>query len=237
MKIKKNDYEHTTIKELPKLERPYEKLERYGANILTDAELLAIVLRTGTRNKTSIATARQVLSLHKRGLGGIHVLTTKELQQVDGVGRVKSIQLKALAEISSRMAKSNAISNYRITSPKSVANIYMEEMRYLEKEKILAVFLDNKNGIIGDRTISLGTVNASLVDPREVFKEALEFKAVNIILLHNHPSGDPTPSPDDCDVTKRIIKAGKVIGIELIDHIVIGDGKYCSLKEQSLCDF
>jgi DNA repair protein RadC len=219
---------------LPLEEQPYEKIERLGPKALTDAELLAIVIRTGAKDEPSIYTARKLLALNNRGLGGIQVLSSKELRSVKGIGRVKSIQLKAIAEISTRLSKSYAVQRFKISSPHSVANIFMEEMRYLSKEHIKVLFLDTKNGIITDKDISVGTVNTSLVDPREVFKEALEFAAVNIILLHNHPSGDPTPSHDDIEVTKRVYEAGKVIGIELLDHIIIGDGNFVSLKEKGL---
>jgi len=222
------------IQSLPLEERPYEKLERYGAKGLSDAELLAIVLRTGTKNESSLHTARRIIASNQRGLSGIQTLSELELRNIKGIGRVKSIQLKAIAEISTRLSKSYASTLFRVNSPHSVANIYMEEMRYLEREHIKVVFLDTKNAIIKDKDISVGTVNTSLVDPRDVFREALNFGAVHIILIHNHPSGDPTPSRDDIEVTKRVSEAGKIIGIELIDHLIIGDGKFISMKEIGL---
>lgn len=225
------------IRDMEETERPYEKLERFGAKNLSDSELLAIILRNGTKEESSVYTARRVLSYKNSGLTGIHTLTFDDLQSIKGIGRVKSIQLKAVAEIATRIAKSNGLNRYQIGSPSSIANIYMEEMRYLEKEHIKVVFLDTKNGIISDKDIAVGTVNTSLVDPREVYKEALNQRAVHIILLHNHPSGDATPSRDDIEVTRRILSAGKVIGINLIDHIVIGDGKYTSIREKGLGGF
>jgi len=219
------------MKDILKDEQPYEKIERLGPKALTDAELLAIILRTGSKNTSSVKTARQLLSVLNRGLGSIQVLSQKEMQSIKGIGRVKAIQLKAVAEISTRLSKCEGIKRYRIHSPKSVASIFMEEMRYLSQEHIKVLFLDNKNGIIKDKDISVGTVNASLVDPRDIFIEALDVGAVNIILLHNHPSGDSTPSNEDIEITNRIIEAGRIIGIQLIDHIVIGDGNYISLKE------
>lgn len=217
---------------LPKEEQPYEKIERLGPKALTDAELLAIILRTGSKDNPSLSAARKLLSMDSRGLPGIHVLTPKELTSIKGIGKVKSYQLKAVSEISKRLSKSYAISRFRITSPASVANIFMEEMRYLNKEHIKVVFMDTKNGIISDKDISIGTVNASLVDPRDVFIEALKVEAVQIIIMHNHPSGDPEPSEDDIDVTNRLLEASKLIGIELLDHIIIGDGTFVSLKER-----
>lgn len=222
------------IKELPLTERPYEKLEKYGPAALTDAELLAIIIRTGSRKEASTLLASRILSLDQRGLAAIHILDTNQLMSINGVGRVKALQLKALSEISKRMAKSTSIEKLCINSPSSIAKIYMEEMRYHEREHFKVIFLNTKNAIIGDEDISIGTVNASLVDPREIFKMALMYKAVHLILMHNHPSGIPTPSQNDIDVTKRMVKAGHVLGIEILDHIIIGDGNYISLKEQSL---
>ena len=222
------------IKELPAEERPYEKLEKYGPEALTDAELLAIIIRTGSRGEASTITASRILGIDDYGLAAIHVLSIKQLMAVHGIGRVKSLQLKALAEITKRLSKSVNMEKLCIDSPASIANIYMQEMRYHEREHFKVIFLNTKNAIIGDKDISIGTVNASLVDPREIFKIALLYKAVHIILMHNHPSGIPTPSQSDVDVTRRMVKAGKVLGIEILDHIVIGDGNYISLKEQGL---
>ncbi len=224
-----------TVKELPISERPYEKLEKYGAAVLSDAELLAIIIRSGSRQDRSIDVAHKILMLNQRGLAGIHHLTLKELQVIPGIGRVKAIQLKSLAELSTRISKTQALSKMQISSPSSVAGIYMEEMRHLQQEHLKIVLLDTKNNIISDSTISMGTVNASLINPREVFIHALKNSAVHMIILHNHPSGDPSPSKEDIAVTRRLIEAGELIGIKLLDHIVIGDGKYISLKEKGIC--
>lgn len=224
-----------TVKELPISERPYEKLEKYGAAVLSDAELLAIIIRSGSRQDRSIDVAHKILMLNQRGLAGIHHLTLKELQVIPGIGRVKAIQLKSLAELSTRISKTIALSKMQISSPSSVAGIYMEEMRHLQQEHLKIVLLDTKNNIISDSTISMGTVNASLINPREVFIHALKNSAVHMIILHNHPSGDPSPSKEDIAVTRRLIEAGELIGIKLLDHIVIGDGKYISLKEKGIC--
>jgi DNA repair protein RadC len=224
-----------TIKELPVTERPYEKLEKYGASFLSDAELLAIVIRSGSKKERSVDLAHKILKLNNKGLAGIYQLTLKELQSVSGIGRVKAIQIKAIAELSTRISKVNAIDKMKISSPSSIANIYMEELRHLQKEHLKIVLLDTKNNIIGDKNLSIGTVNASLINPREVFIHALKNCAVHIILLHNHPSGDPTPSKEDISVTRRVLEAGEIIGIRLLDHIIIGDGKFISLKEQGYC--
>ena len=222
------------MKELPIEERPYEKLEKYGPKALTDAELLAIIIRTGSRGEASTITASRILNIDRRGLAAIHMLDIKQLMTINGIGRVKSIQLKALAEIAKRLSKSTSIEKLCIDSPASIANIYMEEMRYHEREHFKVIFLNTKNAIIGDKDISIGTVNASLVDPREIFKMALSYKAVHLILMPNHPSGNPTPSQSDIEVTKRMVKAGNVLGMDILDHIIIGDGNYISLKEQGL---
>jgi len=224
-----------TVKEMPLTERPYEKLEKFGPSVLSDAELLAIIIRSGTKNARSIDLAQHVLSLNTRGLAGIHQLSLKELQKVPGIGRVKAIQIKAIAELSTRISKNHALNKIQINSPGSIASIYMEEMRHLQQEHLKIVLLDTKNNIISDKTISIGTVNASLINPREVFIHALKNGAVNVILLHNHPSGDPTPSREDISVTKRMVEASNIIGIELLDHIIIGDGYYTSLKEKGVC--
>lgn len=224
-----------TVKELPISERPYEKLEKYGAKVLSDAELLAIIIKCGSKKERSIDLAHKILKLSKKGLAGIHQLSLKELEAVPGIGRVKAIQIKSVAELSTRISKSIAMQKLQINSPSSVANIYMEEMRHLQQEHLKIVLLDTKNNIISDHTISIGTVNASLVNPRELFIHALKNLAVHIIILHNHPSGDPTPSKEDISITKRILDASEIIGIKLLDHIIIGDGRYFSLKEKGIC--
>jgi DNA repair protein RadC len=224
-----------TVKELPESERPYEKLERFGAHVLSDAELLAIIIRSGSRKDRSIDLAHKVLNINQKGLIGIYQLSLKELQTISGIGRVKAIQMKAIAELSKRISKTHAMTTMQVNSPSSVANIYMEEMRHLQQEHLKLVLLDTKNKIILEHYISIGTVNCSLINPREVLIYALKNQAVNIILLHNHPSGDPTPSKEDLLVTKRIVEASDIIGIKLLDHIVIGDGRFVSLKEQGIC--
>lgn len=223
-----------TIKDLPAEERPYEKLEANGGEVLSNAELLAIIIKTGTRKERSIEIAQRLLSM-SQSLSGLYRLTINELKSISGIGRVKAVQIKAVLELSKRIAKTSAFRKLKITSPKSIANIYMEDMRYLDREHFRVVFLDTKNHILSDSILSVGTVNASLVDPREIFMEALRKTAVHMILMHNHPSGDPTPSKEDIEVTKRICEAGELMGIDVIDHIIIGDGQFTSLKELGFC--
>ncbi|QUI23331.1 DNA repair protein RadC [Vallitalea pronyensis] len=222
------------VKDLPSSERPYEKFETYGPSALSDAELLAIIIRSGSRKERSIELAQRILGITEQGIRGIYGLSLDDLQQVSGIGRVKSIQIKAIAELSKRLSKYNAETKLKISSPGSIATLYMEEMRYLQQEHLKIVFLDTKNQIIADKFLTVGTVNASLINPREVFIQALRHHAVHVILLHNHPSGDPTPSQEDIAITKRIIEAGDIIGVRLLDHIIIGDGHYISLKERGI---
>ncbi len=227
---------YLSVKELPISERPYEKCEQYGAGTLSDAELLAVILRTGTKHQRVIDLAVNILmhcTAHP-GLKGLNYLTMKELMNIKGVGRVKAIELLCLTEITKRMAKEIHRDNLRLVTPQSVADYYMQDMRHLTTEQVVLLMLDTKNKLIKDMIISEGTVNTSIMPTREIFIHALKQEAVNIILLHNHPSGDPSPSTEDIRVSKRVSEAGNLVGITLMDHIIIGDNRYISLKEQGL---
>lgn len=221
-----------SIKETPPGERPYEKLESNGPGFLSDAELLAIIIKSGSRYEKSTDLAMRLLRVHPEGLLGLHHLTLDELKKIHGIGRVKAIQLKALTELTKRMSKASYTDKLSITSPNTVASFYMEEMRHYDREHMKVILADTKYRVIGDYLLSLGTVNSALVQPREIFVHALKRQAVNILLLHNHPSGNPEPSPQDIQITKRIKEAGDLLGVGLLDHIIIGDGVYTSLKEQ-----
>lgn len=227
---------HLTVKELPVSERPYEKCEMYGPQYLSDAELLAVILKTGSKGLRAIDLAVNVLNYSKSnpGLKGLNYLTKKELTKIKGIGRVKAIQLLCLTELTKRMAKEVHKDNLRFTTPQSIADYYMQDMRHLPREQVMLLMLDSKNKLIKDTVISSGSVNLSIVPVREILIQALKEDAVNMILVHNHPSGDPSPSPEDIRVTKRLKEAGDLIGITLMDHIIIGDNKYISLKEQGL---
>lgn len=227
---------YLTVKELPMSERPYEKCEKYGAAALSDAELLAVILRTGTKEQRVIDLAVNILNYSTAcpGLVGLNYLTMKDLMSIKGVGRVKAIELLCLTELTKRMSKQMRRESVKLLTPESVAEYYMQDMRHLTKEQVMLVMLDSKNRIIKDMIISEGTVNASIMPTREVYVYALKYEAVNIILLHNHPSGDPTPSAEDIRVTKRLMEAGNLIGVTLMDHIIIGDNRYVSLKEQGI---
>jgi DNA repair protein RadC len=227
---------YLTVKELPVSERPYEKCERYGASSLSDAELLAVILRTGTKKQRAIDLAVNILNYSTAypGLKGLNYLSMKELRKIKGIGRVKAIELHCLTELTKRMSKETRKDSIRLTSPQSVADYYMQDMRHLTREQVRLLLFDSKNKLMKDIIISQGTVNTSIMPIREVFIHAVKEEAVNIILLHNHPSGDPTPSTEDIRVTKKLAEAGNLIGISIMDHIIIGDNRYISLKEQGL---
>ncbi|MFA9377167.1 MAG: DNA repair protein RadC [Lachnotalea sp.] len=229
-----DESKHFTMKEMPKSEQPYEKFLQSGADTLTDAELLAIIIRTGSKEEKSIDLARRVLTISSSddSLLNITRLSFKDLLQIRGIGRVKAVQIKCIAELSRRIAKTTAKSRLCMNNPRSIADYYMEDLRFVNQEMTVLVMVDTKNHFLCDKIISKGTVNSSLISPREIFLESLNNQAVYIILIHNHPSGDPTPSKEDVLATKRIKDAGALIGIILLDHIIIGDRKYVSLKEQ-----
>ncbi len=223
------------LKELPLSERPYEKMEVIGAEYLSNAELLAIIIKTGTRSHTAVELAQLVLKLsHDGRLSSLYNLSIEQLKQIKGIGRVKAIQIKSALEFSKRIATSDGIVHHIIKSAYDVNNLMMEEMRYLKKEMFRALLLDTKNQVIKIVNISIGSLNASIVHPREVFSEAIKCGCNSIIFVHNHPSGDPTPSTEDIQTTQRLENAGNIIGIKVLDHIVIGDGKYVSFKDKGI---
>ena len=224
-----------TIQEIPSTERPYEKCKERGAALLSDAELLAVLLRTGTRGENALELARRILyHAGEPGILGIHQFTMEKLLKIRGIGQVKAIQLLCLSELSKRLAKARAQESLCFTSPEAIARYYMEDLRHEKQEVAKLLLLNAKARLIGERDVSRGTVNASLISPRELFVEALRRDAVSIILLHNHPSGDPSPSREDVLITERIFQAGELIGIELLDHIIIGNNCYISFREAQL---
>lgn len=225
---------HIKTKDLPVSERPYEKFVSYGAEKLSDAELLAIIIRTGSSKERAVEVATKVLSISTEasGLLGLCHLSLPELKKVAGIGTVKALQILAVVELTKRMAKASNGNALYFQTPESIADYYMQDMRNLEVEKVILLLLNSKSKLIKDMDISLGTVNCSLLSPREIFIEATRYKAVYIILVHNHPSGDPTPSKEDFNITDRIQQAGTLLGIKLMDHVIIGDNKYISLKKK-----
>jgi DNA repair protein RadC len=225
-----------TMKSLPVSERPYEKAEEYGPKSLSDAELLAVILRTGARDVPARELAEKILKLgNPPGLCGLLHNTLQDYMEIRGVGKVKAVQLACVGELSRRIWKSAAVGEELVFDhPAKIADYYMEEMRHLEQENLKLLILNTKNVLIRDVDISRGTVNASLATPRELFIEALRYRGVGIILIHNHPSGDASPSREDCLFTKRVQEAGNLMGIPLLDHIIIGDTTYVSLRERGI---
>lgn len=225
-----------TIKQLPISERPYERCERYGAEYLTDAELLSVVIRSGTKERRSFEVAQDVLMIKDeyQGLKGLYNVTLNELMRIKGIGRVKAIQILCVVELTKRMSKVVSNKGIYFNTPQSIADYFMQEMRHLDTEQVTLVLLNSKNRLIKEIRLSKGTVNASLTTPREVFICALKYEAVNFAMIHNHPSGDPTPSQEDIRLTNRIKESSKIVGINLIDHIIIGDNIYTSLGEMGL---
>lgn len=228
--------EHLTVKELPDSERPYEKCLNYGPEYLSDAELLAVILRTGTKGRTSVELAQKLLSDGNRNLLNLYDYDISQMMQFPGIGKTKAVQLKCIAELSRRIAKTTRISQLRLENPKSIANYFMEEYRHKKQEHFWACMFDSKCSYLGQQKLSIGTVNMSLVSPREVFLAALKSEAVFIVLLHNHPSGQPQPSPEDLRTTQRIAECGKLLQIQLADHIIIGDNQYYSFREKGLLE-
>lgn len=220
------------LKDLPANQRPYEKCELYGAESLSDAELLAVIIRSGSRNENSTALANRILCCNDgAGLLNLHMMSVCDLKELEGIGKVKAVQLKCIAELVKRMANLKKQYGQELSAPDIIASIYMEEMRNLEIEVLKMILLDSKTRLIKDVIISTGTVNSSVASAREIYYSALKNGAVKIILLHNHPSGDPSPSREDIFVTNKIKEAGDIIGIPLLDHIIIGDNCYYSMKE------
>lgn len=224
---------YTTIKQMAEDERPREKLVKYGVNSLSNTELLAILIRTGTKDASAIDLARQILSTNKEGIRILTDCTVEELSQIKGIGISKASQLLAAIELGKRISTSSKQLQC-IKSPKDVADLFMAEMRYHKKEHFKILMLNTKNEVISSDLVSVGSLNSSLVHPREVFVNAIRKSTSSIILVHNHPSGNPCPSKEDINITKRLIEAGKIIGIDVLDHIIIGDGSYFSLKEQAM---
>lgn len=224
------------MKELPISERPYEKLEMYGANSLSNAELLAIIIKTGTKEENSVGLAQQILSLNenetKEDLNFLRELTIQEFMKIKGIGKVKAIQLKAICELATRM---NTIAKYKqiqILKPQDIAESLMVQLRF-EKQEILKVAnLDNKNKILKIKDVAKGSGNFVTTTIKSVLAEAVKIEATKIILIHNHPSGDPTPSKNDIEFTEKVQQATKILGIQLLDHIVIGKTSYVSIFSQ-----
>ncbi len=225
--------DYILIKDIPEDERPREKMLKQGSEYLSNAELLAILLRTGSQKQSAFTLAQKIIKEIK-SLSNLHQMEIEQLMQIKGIGLAKAVQIKAALELGKRVAQASGDDKYTIKSPQDAANYMMEEMRYLAQEHFYALLLNVKNQVLSKELISVGSINSSIVHPREVFKQAIIKNASSLIVLHNHPSGDPTPSREDIEVTKRLSETGKIIGIEILDHIVIGDLRFVSLKEKGL---
>lgn len=221
------------VKEMALEERPREKMLTKGEKSLSNAELLAIILRTGTKKQSVLELANYIINKDSQGIRWLNDITIEELCEIDGIGISKAAQIKASLELGIRISSAKPI-RYKVTNPWDIYKYYMDSLRYLNKEIFKTILLNTKNEIICDIDISVGTLNMSVVHPREVFREAIKRSSNKIILMHNHPSGNIEPSNEDKNVTSRLVKCGELIGIEVIDHIIIGDGLYYSFKENMI---
>jgi DNA repair protein RadC len=221
------------LRDVPNEERPRERMQQFGANALSNAELLAVLLRTGTVAESAVKLAQRLLK-QSGGIRSLADMSTNELTSIKGIGSAKAMQIQAGIELGRRLARSSLNETMAVRSPADVAKYMMEDLRYLQKEHFVCLFLNTKNHVIAQETLSMGSLNASIVHPREVFRAAIKRGSASIICLHNHPSGDPTPSPEDISMTARLVEAGEIIGIDVLDHVIIGDQRFVSLKEQGL---
>lgn len=220
--------------ELPSEDRPREKLLSQGPDSLTNSELIAILLRVGSTKDTAVGLARKILNHDGRGLKNLLGTGPEFLCAFHGVSDAKAAQLLAAVELGKRVARLEPENKYKISSPGDVSCYLMEDMRYLKKEHFKTVLMDTKNQIIDVVTVSIGNLNSSIVHPREVFAEAIKKSSASMILVHNHPSGDTKPSREDINITERLVEAGDIMGIKVLDHIIIGDGSYLSFKEENI---
>ncbi|WP_042342329.1 RadC family protein [Bacillus timonensis] len=219
------------IRDYPREERPRERLVTDGADSLSNHELLAILLRTGSKEESVIQLSNRLLHRFE-GLRLLKDASVEEITSIKGIGTAKAVQIMAAVELGRRIGKLQYEDRYVIRSPEDGAKYVMEDMRFLTQEHFVCLYLNTKNQVIHRQTIFIGSLNASIVHPREVYKEAFRRSAASIICIHNHPSGDPAPSREDIEVTKRLVECGRIIGIELLDHLIIGEHKFVSLKEK-----
>ena len=221
------------------VEMPYERFAKYGAAALTNAELLAVILRTGTQGESATELARRVLSLHgndNQSLSVLYGLTQTELSAIRGIGSVKATKLLCITEIVRRITKECRTKSPELSSPDDIAAYFMEEMRHDSREKIVLLCFDSRMKLVGQEILSVGTANMALLSPREVFVSAVRAGALRMVLIHNHPSGDPTPSREDIEITKQLDKLGEMMGIRLTDHIIIGDNCYTSMRQEKILE-
>jgi len=224
---------HTLIREMPENERPRERLELYGEAALSNAELIAIALRTGSKNQSAVGLALRLLATFQ-GLAGLGQASVRELCEVSGVGPAKAAQLKAALELGRRLILSSGDAHPQITCPADAANLFMAAMCDQSSEQLRVMLLDSRHRVQRTSVVYVGSLNTSMIRIGEVFRQAVKDNAAALVVAHNHPSGDPTPSPEDVRVTEEMIRAGKLLDIEVLDHLIIGKQRYVSLKERRL---
>lgn len=225
--------ETTLVREVPKSSRPRERLENYGEKALATHELLAILLRTGPKDSNVIQLSLLILN-HFEDLYSLKMASIEELMMIKGIGRTKAIELKASMELGIRLANASQLKSGTITSTQAAGGLLKKEMRDLQQEHVIALYLNTKNEIIKKKTIFVGSLNSSVAHPREIFREAVRYSAARIIIAHNHPSGNPEPSEADLVFTRRMVECGEMIGIDLLDHFIIGSDTFLSLKEYGI---
>lgn len=221
------------IKEIPKQERPRERFVKYGPNSLSTHELIAIILRTGYKNESVLELSKKLLYKYN-SLKELSQISIKELTEQKGIGISKAVEIKSCFELCKRLQSESFQENIRLKSPESIYLFLKDTLEMKTQEHLIALYLNTKGELIKKKTLFIGSLNSSLIHPREIFKYAVKYSAASIILVHNHPSGDPTPSIHDIDVTKIINENGKMMDISLLDHLVIGRDKYYSFKEQGI---
>ena len=222
------------IKQIPKEERPREKMLSSGRELLTNQELLAILVGSGTKKESSMAVAAKILGIDEKGIRFLASAGPEDFLRISGVGQAVACRIAAAVELSKRIAVAPAPEKICLTAPEDIANMFMEDMRHLYQEQFRILMLNAKGESMGRELITIGSLTQSLADSRDVFRPAVRKGAASIILVHNHPSGNPTPSELDVSVTKQLIEAGVVLGIRVLDHIVIGDGNFISMKQRKL---
>jgi len=218
------------IRDMPEDERPRERLLKYGPEALSNAELLAIILRTGTQKENVINLCSRILSEYS--IKQLSQANVSKLTEIHGIGAAKAAQIAAVFELARKLESFTDEPKRKIRSPADVYSILYPKMREQKRERLVALLLDTKNQVLREEVISIGSLNANIVHPREVFKAALMESCASVILSHNHPSGDPTPSREDIAVTEKLVEGGKLLGIDVLDHVVIGEGRYVSLKDE-----
>ncbi len=228
----KNWNKHITMKDYPEESKPIERMLTMGVKALNNNELLAILINSGTRRKTALQLATEILS--KKKLWDLKEISPEELKMTSGIGDVKAARILAALELAKRIKDERIEESPYVSCPQDVVNLVMEDMRAYDREHFKSILLNTKNKVLGMETISIGSLNSSLAHPREIFKNAIKRSAASIILIHNHPSGDPEPSREDILLTKELLKVSEILKIKIFDHVIIGDGRYYSMKENNI---